>query len=513
MKKTFLNGVLILLIGSIIAKGLGAVYRIPLTWILGAEGLGIYQLVFPVFSLILVMSSSGMPSAISKMVATAKNDADRRKILKISLITLLSIGFIFGIILFFCAGAIASLQGNSLATLPYMVIAPAVVLVSVLSAYRGYYQGKLNMLPTSMSNVIEQFFKLVFGLTLSFLLVPKGIEYVVLGAIAGVTLSEVVATGYMILNYMIDRKKEEQVEKSLLTSKQIFVSLVKTSFPIVIATIIIPFSLFIDSFLVVNLLKSGGYSTEISTILWGIDSGVVSSLINLPVVLTLAIATAVLPTIASNLQNASKNYQQALSLSFNLSVPCSFAIMVLAPYVLSFLYGNSLNTQLFNEPLVATNLLILSSFLIFLTSTLQTQNASMQAVNKSYVPVVNMLIAFILKTVLIVILVPIPSINIFGVMIAKYAFFTTATSLNAFYIYKKKLFVVRANKEFFAIFASSILMALALFVVMNFHFAISIYIMLPLTILLGIAVYLFSMFCLLPEKNLLKSLKIKKQGL
>ena len=191
-KQTFLGGVAILILCSIIAKFLGAVYRIPLTWILGGEGLGLYQLVFPLFSLLLVISSTGMPTAISKMIAKREGNINEiNQVFKISLITLLIFGVLAGLFMFLCANLLSSVQGNELVTLPYMVISFAIVFVSILSAFRGYFQGRLNMVPTAVSNVVEQSAKLIFGLVFSYLLIGYGLVYGVVGAILGVVLSEV----------------------------------------------------------------------------------------------------------------------------------------------------------------------------------------------------------------------------------------------------------------------------------------------------------------------------------
>ena len=665
-KQSFFSGVLILLVGSVIAKGLGAIYRIPLTWILGVEGLGVYQLVFPIFSLVLVLSSTGMPAGISKMIALRKdNVAEINRILKVSVIALSVIGLVFGLILFFCAGLIAQIQGNSIATLPYMAIAPAVVLVSVLSAFRGYFQGRMNMIPTSMSNIFEQFFKLIFGLALSFLFVPQGIEYGVLGAVLGITLSELVAVGYMFLSYAIDKKKEKKfynntlnrfsksnenkksvsgieklqinsatiinnltsqnrTENSLITevtlnsehnlkdcknnfnnsnsnnsdlnnsnlknldlknldshnlflenlgsnnlgldnsnkldlnnlyldnldlgnlgsknlsqknanelnsinnlnnlnnnvgsafvdtksNKELLKELFKTAFPIVIATIILPFSLFVDSLLVVNLLNSSGWTVEQSTILWGIDTGIVTSIVNLPVVLTLSVATAVIPSLVSDIAQRQRRVREGMLISCNIAFPCALGVMVLAPQIVQFLYNGTLINGIINEELIASQLLSFSALLIILTAILQTQNASLQGLGYSNVPIFNMSIAFVVKTLLILALVMQPTLNIFGVAIAKYSFFLIAVILNGISLYKKSKFSLGITKEIMVMGISSITMAFALFVFNNFNFGLTPYVMLPLEIFLGVIVYVGSFMCLLPNKNYGRYLRFRKR--
>lgn len=511
-KQTFFKGIAVLVFGSLIAKALGAVYRVPLTWILGAEGLGVYQLVFPVFSLILVLSSTAFPTAISKLIAEEKNFANQKLILKTSLTTLSLIGLFFGVLLFSLSGVIANIQGNAMATLPYMAIAPSVLFVSVISVFRGYFQGKMNMTPTSVSNIFEQFFKLIFGLCLAFLFVPQGLEYGVLGAVLGVTLSEVVTLIYITATYFMAKEKNEINTKSTLIKKEVIQKLFKTSIPIVFANIIIPLSILLDSMLVVNLLTSSGFENSQSTILWGIESGVVMSVINLPVVLTLQIATCIVPSLVLNLEGSKKRIKDATIISFAISMPCVFGIAVLAPQVLNALYAGSLSIGDINEFQVATNLLVFSAPLIFLTSILQLQNASLQGLNHLKVPAINMFIGLIIKLIVVISLVQIPQINIFGVTAAKYSFFLTAVLLNFMFMLKKK-YLLSVKKEFFVSAMSAVSMALALLVFKNFELNLSVYILLPLEIFIGIIVFAFSYICLMPNKNYLKLIKFKKQGL
>lgn len=503
-------------VGTLAAKALGAVYRIPLTWVLGAEGLGIYQLVFPIFSLLLVMSSTGMPTAISKMIARREsNVAEAHRILKVSIVSLTILGAVFGVILFAGASLIANIQGNPLATPSYMAIAPAVVLVSILSAFRGYFQGRLNMVPTAVSGIVEQFFKLIFGLAISYLLVPYGIEYGVLGAILGVSLSEVMAVLYMLVCFLREKKREVvPAAVTVIPARKLLKELWKTAAPIIVASIIIPLSLVLDSLLVVNLLNGAGFSVMQSTVMWGIDSGVVTSIINLPVVLTLSVAVAVVPSIVRDAANSHSRIRSGMLLALNISIPCALGIALLSPHIISALYGTSLGMAgAINEVRLATQLLTLSSFLVVLTSVLQTQNASLQALGRSRIPVINMSIALVVKVGCMLLLVSNPGINVFGLMLAKYVFFGIVVLANAVYLFKRVKVRMRLGAELFAMVGASVTMVLALMVFMNFELGWSVWIMLPLEIVLGVGVYLGSLMCLAPQIFAQIPSKSRKAGL
>ncbi|HHW89810.1 MAG TPA: oligosaccharide flippase family protein, partial [Clostridiales bacterium] len=157
---TFVYGAAVLGVCSFLAKLMGAIFRIPLTHILGAEGMGLYQMVFPLYALLLTISSGGLPSALSRIIAekTTKGQTDlARKAFTTALITLTAFGAICALIILLFHRLIALAQGNSSAALSYIAIAPSIVFVAVISAFRGYFQGKQNMFPSALSQIIEQF--------------------------------------------------------------------------------------------------------------------------------------------------------------------------------------------------------------------------------------------------------------------------------------------------------------------------------------------------------------------
>lgn len=216
MKKNFrylFTGAGMLAVCSVIAKLLGAMYRIPLTNILGGEGMGLYQMVFPLYTLLLTVSSGGLPVAISRIIAVklAEDDeAGAAKVLKVSVAALAAIGIIGSLALALFNDSIAAVQGNGDAALAYVGIAPAVALVAVLSCYRGYYQGRENMLPSAVSQLIEQAVKLFLGLYFARLMMPRGVAYGVFGALLGVSASELLAMLSLMIMYAVTSSKRSK---------------------------------------------------------------------------------------------------------------------------------------------------------------------------------------------------------------------------------------------------------------------------------------------------------------
>jgi len=422
--KVFFKGALILIIFNLLGKLFGAIYRIPLAGILGGVGIGQYQLVFPLYSLILTVSTSGIPVAISKMVAefnAKKNYTDSKNLLKISivLLTILSLfGFLF-IITF--SKNIAYLQGNSDAYICYYAIAPAILFVGVISAFRGYFQGNLNMIPTALSNFIEQVFKMIFGLLLSKFLLKYGIIFAVFGALVGVSISEFTSFIFLLIYYVFHHKHRRLVYgKSTISYKNLSKKLIRLSIPITLSGLITPITSIVDSFLVVNLLMKSGISNVDSTCLLGLQSGVVDPLIHLPVVFAISISTVLLPNLTSlSVENAKDKISEIVkkSIQICLSISIAFIIgyVIFGRQILIFLYEKSfLNNELF----LSTKLLFLSSFNIVFLSLVQVTSGILQGLGSAKYTMKTLLIGCVIKVVLEVILVSIKSINIFGVVIS-----------------------------------------------------------------------------------------------
>ncbi len=526
-KQTFLSGVLILFVAGVIAKILGAVYRIPLTWLLGAKGLGMYQLVYPLFSLILVLSSAGMPTAISKVTAEFVKIGDKlsaRATLKISLQLLLAISGAFAIILSVGAWGIASLQGNPNLYICYLGLVPAVILVSILSAFRGYFQGGQNMVPTATSQLIEQSGKLFFGLILGYLLLPFGVEFGTFGALLGVSVSELLATATMLIFY----KKSLKLRKSQYNSaqnelhsilhstenhtlsstlgpllkndktnvvrhfcnknqnlcceqneykicnldivqstlanpefgyKRVFKikqnttklkldkyqsrrlkrTIIKNFIPITLSNAILPFVLFIESMFVILLLLFAGLDTTTATTLWGINSGVVGSLVNMPLALTQAVAIAMVPAIVSESSKLNFRYNQAFGLSLTLCVPIIIVFLLLGEPIITILYRTTLNIS---ELVLATRMLAVMSISVLFGALLQTQNSLIFGLGYGKVIILNMSISALIQIVLYTTLC-MSALNIWGCVIASIVFYATAYALNYIFIRKKLRITIR----------------------------------------------------------------------
>jgi stage V sporulation protein B len=190
---------MILILGNIIVKIIGAFFKLPLANIVGADGMGLYNSAFTVYDIFLVVSTAGFTLAISKMVSSCcanGKDGEALQILRVTRNLFIVIGLSATIIMFLGARLFSGLIGNTRSFNCIVMLAPAVTFVSVMCAYRGYYQGTNDMIPTTVSQIVEAVVRLVIGLSVSYFLKIKGypIEVVAVGAIAGITIGEFSST-------------------------------------------------------------------------------------------------------------------------------------------------------------------------------------------------------------------------------------------------------------------------------------------------------------------------------
>lgn len=412
---TFFASAIIVSIGGLISKLLGAIYRIPLTNLIGSYGMGLYQLIFPPYILIMTLATAGIPVAVSKLVAehNQKNQIDRsKKVFSFGLLLLLCFGLMGSILLFTLAEPLASWQGNPQIAAAYRLVAPSILFITITSGFRGFYQGNMNMAPVSISQISEQVIKLAVGLGLAYRFLPD-VNKAVLGAVVAITVGEFVSLCVVLFFYCFpsNRLPLSQKNDESFNGKQIF----QLALPVVLGGFIMQTTQLLDSVMVVNLVNA-----ENPTNLYGLWTGPVNSLLGLPVTLTSGVAISALPSITRSCARGSKEelsskFNQAFKLTILLALPCALGIAVLARPIISLLYGSLPDAEIE----IAANLLIASATSIVFLSVLQTLVATLQAVGKPYVPVVLLLGGVSAKFVFNLILLPMSGVNIYGAAISE----------------------------------------------------------------------------------------------
>ena len=464
-KKRMFTGAAVLLVGSVVAKMLGALYRIPLTNILGAEGMGMYQLVFPVYALFMVLATAGIPTSLSRMVAEKRALGENtKKYFSVAMCALLVLGIAFGLLMGALSDVLATRQGNSGTRFGFLIIAPAITFVCVISGFRGYFQGQMYMLPTALSNVVEQVVKLAVGIGASYALAKRGVIYAVCGALFGVTVSEIVTAAYMGATYLFRSKKEKReqlvarvslqerdlqsvsendvlhgetralgdknrdnvVARSIKKARFERVSrgelkgMLRVALPIAAVAALMPLANFFDSIIIVNMLEAFGLKQSVATAQYGIISGPVNSLINMPVVAIMSLAVAVVPSVSASratrdIDGVMLKSSLCVRLAYLLGIAFAFYLAVFARNVIGALYP-ALSEQ---NTVVAVNVLRITAANVVFLSVMQIYVSLLQAVDKTKYAVFSLIASIIVKIVLDVVLTRYIGIN--GAAIASLA--------------------------------------------------------------------------------------------
>ncbi len=406
-KNAILKGAFILGVGAFIAKLLGAIYRVPLTNLIGGYGLGLYQMVFPVYSLLLDFAGAGAPNAIAKLTSST-DQINNKKILKVSKILLSSLGVLSFFIMLVFSGLISRAQGNIDAKFAYITLSPAIIAVALISCYRGYFQGQSNMTPTAISQVIEQLVKIGLGIILVYLYRENVVKSVSMATLA-ITVSEFVALLFLVWLFRSKNDKSLffKIEKNEF--KNISIKIIQYTLPVALTGIIIPFSQVADSFIIINGLKR--YSSKATT-LYGLLSGVALTVINLPVSLCYGVATSSIPEISKENNNLEKikNVKKSLYITFALSFMFALLSAFFSRIIVNILFRNLSGT----EKDLCVKLIKLLSITITLLSVLQTTNAVLIAVEMIYRPVISMTIGVFFKLIIEFLLLKIESVNIYA---------------------------------------------------------------------------------------------------
>lgn len=443
--KSIIGGMTVLGLAGVICKLVGVLYSIPLTWMIGTQGLGVYNAVFPAYNLLLTISSAGLPVAVSRLVARslAKDDPSSAKnVFKTALILLTAVGSVATIIMLAGSNLLAVASDQPTSRIGFQVIAPCVLLVCMLSAFRGFMQGQQNMTPTAISQLIEQVGKVFLALPMAYFGSKIGIEYGAAGALLGTTIVEGIALLYMIILYF--RRKAAfaslpQLANELPESRSsIAKQLMGISLPITIGACIVPLSQYIDSTMLVGRLMSTGMEAGKAASVYGLFSGTVIRIINIPTALALAVSMSLVPAISS--AKAIEDHRQivrqtdlGMRFAFLIGLPCSIGMSVLAEPLMRFFYEGSIVEE---ELILGGELLTMSGLTIILFTVVQATTSVLQGLGKQRIPMYTLVAGVVCKIVLNYVLIAIPEINIHGAPIASLVCYTVSMVPNLYYMLK-----------------------------------------------------------------------------
>lgn len=426
-KQSLVKGSLILGISGILTRFLGLFFRWPLIMLIGDEGVGYYQMSYPLYMFFVAMAS-GIPVAMSKMISekNAKGDINGSfEVTKEASLLMLIIGTGTSLILFFFAKPIVKfLQWDPKAYYSLIGISFAPLIISMMTVYRGFFQGLQNMTPSAVSQILEQIGRVIVGVGLAVILLPRGIEYSAGGAAFGAAAGGIIGGAYLAFKY--HKVKKSHCIRKVRNNPEILNKILIIAIPISVGTTVSSIMSLIDSILVPQKLLDAGFTNQQSTILYAQLTGKASVIVNIPLTLSMALCTSLIPIIAeSYILNKMKEVDEKINLSIKLSaviaMPCFFGLFFMAGPIMKFIFPGRF------EGIEILKYLSISVPFIIIT---QTTTSILQSIGSYIIPVFNLLIGCIVKVMLTMILVPIRGLNIYGAVIASIGAYLITTILN-----------------------------------------------------------------------------------
>lgn len=432
-RQSFLKGALILSAAGAISKILGAIYRIPLARLIGAEGIGLYQMAYPIYTTILALATAGVPVAISILIARKETQGfpgESRRILRVSLLLLAVFGLLLTLLVMASARFLALyVLQDGRAYYAIVAVAPAIFLAGLMSVFRGYFQGQQTMLPTAVSQVVEQIFRVTAVLFLAYLLFPRGLEFAAAGATFGAVVGGLGGLLVLLWFYHWHRRQQKQAGLSLAhtstSSWSLAAEMVRLAVPVSFGAVVLPLVQMLDAVIVPGRLLALNYSTPEATALYGYLAGMAAVLISLPTIFTISISTSLVPAVSEALTRQDRGLlNERLNYGFRagamISFPAAAGLYILAFPICDLLYGHA-EAGVPLEPL-AFSAIVLAAF--------QISSAGLQGIGKPEIAMRHLIITGVFKVIFNYSLTSVPALNIRGAAIGTVLAFTIGSLLN-----------------------------------------------------------------------------------
>ena len=463
--ESFLKGTVILTIAGFVVKVIGSLNWIFVSRILGGEGIGLYQMAFPIYFFAMTVSQAGVPVAISIITAervALKDIYGAKRVFHISMAFMLVSGIIFSLLTYFSAGWLIDFQfiRDPRAYKAVVVLAPTVFFVTLLASSRGYLQGWQRMTPTAVSQIVEQIFRVITMILLAYLLLPWGLDYAAAGASLGALAGAV--TGLIVLVYyhwrlnrdierdygVVEPDPDIPQERTWKIIKRIF----QLSLPVSASSLMLPVVSNLDLMIVPQRLEVAGYSVNEATELFGYLTGMAVPLVNLACLITASMAMSIVPVIseARALRNKQKIYDTT-SMSVRIS-----NIVCFPAFVIVFVLATPISSLIYNAPGAGPAVMIWAVSIVLL-GLHQVQTAILRGPGHRNLPMVNMILAAAAKVLLNWNLTAIPWLGIMGSAWATAADMGVAAIINLFFIWKFMGYRMEIPQLLKTIFAAAVM--------------------------------------------------------
>ena len=439
----------ILAIAGIIARIIGIIYRIPLNNILGDEGLGYYSAAYDVYSIMLLISSMSMPLAVSKLISTAnskKHYKDSVRFLIGSLIISGILGLVVSTFTFFESGFLARLIGFPPAAYAMKALAPALLIMSILGVFRGFFQGLGNMIPTAFSQVLEQIANAIVSIVAASRLFDIGKKvdeaqsttstayaYGAAGGNLGTLAGSLLALALMIFVFVLYTsvlkkkiKRDRRIE--VVSYQEVGKMVIITIIPVLLSTTIYNFSNLIDSAIYGNIMNFLGVSVQEKSSVWGVYSGKYRMLTTVPIAFASSLSSSIIPSMISSIttgqrQEAVEKIRSAISFTMIIAMPCGVGLTALGSPIIMMLFPGT-------DMSIASVLMKFSLFTTLAYSLSTITNSVLQGMDRMKLPVIHASISLGIHVILLPLILIVFKANIYGVIIADILFAVVICILN-----------------------------------------------------------------------------------
>ena len=441
----FISGVVILAVSNVLQKLIGMSLKIPLHGLLGGEGMGYYAIAYAIYKWFYMISTAGLPVAISIMISESRAKGNFRevgKIYKITLMFLMIIGFTGSLIMMTGSKLFAMLYNQPKSYLAIIALAPTLFFICISSALRGFFQGYQTMIPTAVSQLIESLGKLTIGILLAEVTLGRGLGYNVVAAatVLGLTIGVLIGMIFLIIYklrfrsslYDAEYLRPDSDTLPIRSGSQIAKTLFMIAVPITLSASIMPFPSLLDSMIISRQLQSIGFNSDLALTYLGDYDALAVSLWNVPPALIYPISYSIVPLISAA-KAAGDNARVKLIMNSTIKVaslialPSSLGMSVLAEPILKLLFNDESAERV--APLLS--ILALS---IFFISMLAVTNSILQVFHHERKPIISMLAGSIIKIAASYTLIGIPAIGIFGAPISTFLCYFTIMMFNFYFV-------------------------------------------------------------------------------
>ncbi len=458
-KQNFVHGALILMLSNIIVKAAGALFKIPLSNVIGDAAMGYFGTAYSIYSVCFLISTAGLPVAISRMVSSAmaqKKNNEAEKIYRVSLLIFVVIGLLGTGILFFGANALAQMTESAELAICIKTISPIMFFICLVSCTRGYFQGNQNMIPTAVSQVIEVMGKLGLGLFAGIFASRQGYSAPVVAsfALSGVTLGVILSAVYMTFAKAVaKRDREVGLTDDPRSGKAIAKELIAIAIPITISSSIMSMTSVIDSMLAVKRLNDtcvgiryfSGNMSELAMAIYGAYMAKSVTLFNLPTTIVQPFAISIIPAISGagtkgNFEELKRTVDFTFRMVGAICLPCAFGIGVMAKPIVHLLFSgnkelftNAAGTVFFSNDVAGTMLTIIAPAIAF-SGLITVSAAVLQASGHERKSILSTCCGVLTKALTIWLLIGIPSIGHFGIPLSTLLCYLVMFSFNMFFL-------------------------------------------------------------------------------